>query len=201
MCRWSLPRLQATSGRSRQRLWETDRKLPADWIRILRRGAGGIGAMPARSKPPFPRPCGNREPTSGIFTSRETRIEHGAAEGARRSPPDPIGDPRAETPTDDLGQADPDRQKRSLGRRHLQQIPAAFARRRIMSQASDWFIGRADSASALWPRAVRNNNLADAPALNTAFAAASGRPPRRYRAAEVGPLIAIPGRFGCAKIS
>src|SRR6202022_119286 len=36
-------------------------------------------------------------------------------------------------------------------------MPAALARRRIMHQASDWFMARSDSASALWPRAVRNS--------------------------------------------
>jgi hypothetical protein len=35
-------------------------------------------------------------------------------------------------------------------------MPAALARRRIIHQASDWFMARSDSASALWPRAVRS---------------------------------------------
>src|SRR5438874_392216 len=38
-------------------------------------------------------------------------------------------------------------------------MPAALARRRIMHQASDWFIARSDSVSALWPCAVRNSQL------------------------------------------
>jgi hypothetical protein len=54
VCRWSLLRLQATSGRTRQRLWEIDPKLPADRIRILRRDAGQlaqcrVGSVIARS--------------------------------------------------------------------------------------------------------------------------------------------------------
>src|SRR5271168_4972088 len=38
-------------------------------------------------------------------------------------------------------------------------MPAAAARLRIISQASDWFIGRSERASALWPRAVRTSQL------------------------------------------
>src|SRR4051812_42251793 len=37
-------------------------------------------------------------------------------------------------------------------------MPAATARRRIMDQASDWFMASSDSVSAFCPRAVRDSH-------------------------------------------